>query len=381
MADTQAPLTGLKVLDFTRVLAGPFATVLMADTGAEVIKVEPPAGDDYRHIGPFVGEESALFRAANRGKKSIVLDLKNPEDLETARLLAREADVVVENFRPGVADKLGIGYAALSALNPRLIYLSISGFGQTGPMRERPAYDIIVQAESGLMSLTGQPDGPPMMVGEALGDLVAGLYGAWAVSSALYGRERTGRGCHIDLAMFDALLSMLPTGVSRYLATGEVPLRVGNRHPLSAPFGVFRTGDGHAAIAVLNEKLFEAFAATIGRPDLVGDPRFGSDPDRARHEAELRAVIEDWSRQLSTLEVVARLSAAGIPSAPIADIAAAVTSEQARARALFRADGDAPPLPEQPAHFSGVARGRAASVPKLGEHQAGILAQLASQKE
>jgi CoA:oxalate CoA-transferase len=248
-------------------------------------------------------------------------------------------------------------------------------------MRERPAYDIIVQAESGLMSLTGQPDGPPMMVGEALGDLVAGLYGAWAVSSALYGRERTGRGCHIDLAMFDALLSMLPTGVSRYLATGEVPRRVGNRHPLSAPFGVFRTGDGHAAIAVLNEKLFEAFAATIGRPDLVGDPRFGSDPERARHEAELRAIIEGWSGQISTTEVVACLSAAGIPSAPIADIAAAVTSEQARARALFRADGDAPPLPEQPAHFSGVARGRAASVPKLGEHQAGILAQLASQKE
>jgi len=366
------PLQGLTVLDFSRVLAGPFATALMADIGAEVIKVEPPGGDEYRRIGPFVRGEGAPFRCANRGKRSIVLDLKLPEDLAAAQALARDADVVVENFRPGVADRLGIGYATLAALNPRLVYLSVSGFGQVGPMRERPAYDIIVQAESGIMSLTGDPAGPPTLVGEAMGDLVAGLYGAWAVSSALVGRARTGRGCHVDLAMFDALLSMLPTGAARYLATGAVPGRVGNRHPLSAPFGVFDAGDGHVAIAVLNEKLFEVFAACIGRSEIARDPRFASDPDRARNEAELRAIIEAWTRARGAAESVSSLADAGIPAARIADIGQAIDSEQSRARGLFRADGDMPPLPEQPARFSGVARGRPAPVPRLGEHGAAL---------
>ena len=379
--DKAGPLAGLKVLDFTRVLAGPYATALLADIGADVVKVEPPTGDDYRHIGPFIEGESALFMAANRGKRSIVLDLKKPEDVETACRLAADVDVVVENFRPGTADRLGIGYAALSAKNPRLIYLSISGFGQTGPMRERPAYDIIVQAASGLMSVTGTPDGPPMMVGEAIGDLIAGLYGSWAVGAALWQRERTGKGCHIDLAMYDALLALLPTGVCRYLATGQAPQRVGNRHPLSAPFGVYRSGDGHVAIAVLNEKLFEQFAATIGRPDLVGDPRFGSDPERLKNEADLRIAIEAWTTALTSAEIVSRLTEAGIPAAPIADLAEAVNSEQTQARQLLRRHGGPMPLPEQPVHFSGFARGRPAPVPKLGEHTKAILAEFAARAD
>jgi CoA:oxalate CoA-transferase len=376
MSAQQGPLAGITVLDFTRVLAGPFATVLLADIGAEVVKVEPPGGDDYRHIGPFSDGESALFRAANRGKKSIVLDLRKADDLATAHTFARMADVVVENFRPGVADRLGIGYAALAAVNPRLVYLSISGFGQTGPLRDRPAYDLIIQAESGLMSLTGQPDGPPTMVGEAFGDLVAGLYGAWALSSALYAREKTGKGCHIDLAMFDALLSLLPTGVSRYVATGAVPKRVGNRHPLSAPFGVFRAGGGHVAIAVLNEKLFRQFAATIDRPEIATDPRFVSDATRAANEGALREIIEAWSTTFSVGQVVERLSRAGIPAAPIADIAMAVESDQARARGLLRPDADRPRLPEQPVHFSSLPRGRMVRVPGLDEHRDEILARI-----
>jgi CoA:oxalate CoA-transferase len=375
--DSMGPLTGLRVLDFSRVLAGPFSTALLADVGADVIKVEPPQGDDYRHIGPFIGGESALFMSANRGKRSIVLDLKTPEGVRQALELAGTVDVVVENFRPGVADKLGIGYAALSAVNPRLVYLSISGFGQSGPMRDRPAYDLIVQAMSGLMSVTGDPNGPPTMVGESFGDLVAGLYGSWAVTSALWRRERTGQGCFIDLAMFDALLSLLPTNICRYLATGQVPQRVGNRHALSAPFGVYRTADGHAAIAVLNERLFEQFAATIGQPELAEDPRFQSDSERSTNEPALRSAIERWSSKLTSAEVVARLSEAGIPVAPIMNVAEAVNSEQARERSLFRHDASGLPLPEQPVHFSGCVRGRPVSVPKLGEHTTEILASFA----
>ncbi|MBM1175271.1 CaiB/BaiF CoA transferase family protein [Microvirga arabica] len=374
--NVKGPLSGLRVLDFTRVLAGPFATALLADVGAEVIKVEPPHGDDYRHIGPFIDGESALFMSTNRGKRSIVLDLKSPEDLKVALRLAETADVVVENFRPGVADKLGIGYSTLSAVNPKLVYLSISGFGQTGPMRDRPAYDIIIQATSGLMSLTGDPDGPPVMVGEAIADLVAGLYGSWAVTSALWQREQTGRGCYIDLAMFDALLSLLPTGACRHLASGEIPQRVGNRHPLSAPFGVYQTSDGHVAIAVLNERLFERFAEVIKRPDLVTDPRFRTDADRAANEPFLRSVIEQWSTPLSSAEVESWLSKAGIPVAPIQNLAEAIHSEQTRHRMLFRQDEMSFPLPEQPAHFSGTVRGRPAPVPKLGQHTQQILADL-----
>ena len=370
------PLTGVRVLDFSRVLAGPFATVLLADIGANVVKIEPPEGDDYRHIGPFIDADSTLFLAANRGKRSLALDLKRPEDLAIARALAVDTDIVVENFRPGVADKLGIGYAALAALNPRLIYLSISGFGQTGPMRERPAYDMIVQAESGLMSVTGAADGPPMPVGEAMGDLIAGVFGAWSLSSALYARERTGRGTHIDLAMFDALVSMLPTAVCRYRGTGVAPQRVGNRHPLSAPFGVFRTLDGHMVIAVLNERLFERFAGVIGRPDLAKDPRFASDPLRCANEAPLRAAIEGWSTGLTSEAAVARLAAAGIPAGRLADVAEAVTSDQAIARGLFR-DGGAMPVAEQPAHFAGVARGNPAYAPALDADRPEILASLA----
>ena len=264
------PLAGVVVVDFSRVLAGPYATALLADLGARVIKVEPRDGDDYRHVGPWLGGESALFASINRGKESIALDLKEASDLELALQLCDRADVVVENFRPGVAAKLGIGAEALMARNPRLVYASISGFGQTGPMRERPAYDIIVQALTGLMSINGDPAGPPTLVGESIGDVAAGLYGSWAILAALYQRERTGAGCRSDLAMFDALLAMMPLATTRYLATGKVPQRVGNRHSLSAPFGAFRTGDGHVIVAVLNERLFEQFCGAIGRAEAVG---------------------------------------------------------------------------------------------------------------
>ena len=373
----QGPLAGVVVVDFSRVLAGPYATALLADLGARVIKVEPRDGDDYRHVGPWLGDESALFASVNRGKESIVLDLKQPEDLEVALALCDRADVVVENFRPGVAQKLGIGAEALTARNPRLVYASISGFGQASPMRERPAYDIIVQALTGLMTINGDPAGPPTLVGESIGDVAAGLYGSWAIIAGLYQRERTGAGCRIDLAMFDALLAMMPLATTRYLATGEVPQRVGNRHALSAPFGAFRTGDGHVVVAVLNTKLFERFAAAIGRGELAHDERFASDSSRKTHEDLLRGAFEDWSMARSTADVVAALTAAGVPATRIMDIGEAVESEHAKTRRLFREPIQGSldlRVPEQPASFSTMPRGRPATAPKLDEHGAAIRA-------
>lgn len=374
------PLADLRVLDFSRVLAGPYCTALLADLGAEVIKVEPPGGDDYRHIGPFVEGESMLFATVNRGKRSIVLDLAKTEDLAVAHALAARADVVVENFRPGVADKLGIGWAQLSALNPRLVYASISGFGQEGELARRPAYDVILQAMSGIMAVTGEPDGPPTLVGESIADVAAGLFASWAVLAALHERHGTGRGRHIDLAMFDAMVALQPLVVARYLATGEAPRRVGNRHPLSAPFGAFAARDGSFVLAVLNDKLFQRLAACIGAPEIAADPRFATDSDRLANEAALRALIEDWSRRLGAREAVEALVAHGVPAAEINDMAEALASPHAEARGLLQEVSDARAglgqVPEQPARFAGAPRGGLAAAPRLDGDRAAILADL-----
>jgi CoA:oxalate CoA-transferase len=372
MEHSNLPLAGLRVVDFSRVLAGPFCTALLGDLGAEVVKIEPPQGDDYRVIGPMVGGESALFTAMNRNKKSVVLDLKNQTGLKLARELVKHADVVVENFRPGVAEKLGIGYQALSELNPSLIYASISGFGQSGPESHRPAYDIILQAMTGLMDATGFEDGPPTMVGEAISDVVSGLFGSWGILVALLARAQSGRGTHVDIAMFDATLSLAATLVSRYALTGITPQRVGNRHPLSAPFGVYHASDGFYVVAVLNDKLFANFAATIGRPDLVTDPSFATDELRCQHEAALRESIETWSEALSIEQVNQLLSAAAIPVAPIWNVRDALESAQSVARKLLTPLDDAPlpgtRLPSQPIKFSAYGDNRVTRAPQLGEH-------------
>jgi CoA:oxalate CoA-transferase len=375
--DAPGPLSGLRVVDFTRVLSGPFSTVLLADLGAEVIKIESADGDEYRRVGPFIDGRSALFSFANRGKKSVVLDLKNPDDLQTAMALSDSADVVVENFRPGVADRLGIGHEVLRARNERLVYASISGFGQDSTQQARPAYDLVVQALTGLMSVNGHADGPPTIVGEAFGDLTAGLFASWAILAALVQRNATGKGCRVDVAMFDSLMTLMPTAVGSYLATGKAPVRTGNRHPHSAPFGAFLARDGSVVIAVLNDRLFETLVRLMGRPELAADPRFTSDGQRGRNEPALRHAIEQWTRERDVADVLDTLAAAGIPCARIEDVATAVDSEQARDRALFR-QGDgrdaALRLPEQPAHFSNVARGRPVRVPVLGEHTAEFVA-------
>lgn len=371
------PLAGIRVLDLSRVLAGPYCTALLADLGAEIIKLEPPAGDDYRHIGPFRDGESALFTLNNRGKQSLVLDLKDPADLATARAIASRVDVVVENFRPGVAARLGLGAEALRAENPRLIYCSISGFGQDGPFRDLPAYDLVVQAMSGLMAGTGEEGGAPLKTGESVADLIAGLFASWSIMAALVGRNASGQGATLDVAMYDALFSMLTTSHALHFYAGQLPQRVGNRHPLSTPFGCYATKDGQVAICVLSAKQFAALAALIGAPEAAGDPRFASDESRTAHEPAVKALIEAWSLGLTTDQAVAALSGAGLPAAPIWDIAQAAANEHAATRGLVShlphpVLGTAPTV-GQPVRFDGEKPVAARSAPRLGGDRAAIL--------
>ena len=371
------PLQGIRVLDLSRVLAGPYCTALLADLGAEVIKLEPPAGDDYRHIGPFKDGESALFTLNNRGKQSLVLDLKDPGDLALAKAVAARVDVVVENFRPGVAARLGLGAEALRAENPRLIYCSISGFGQQGPFRDLPAYDLVVQAMSGLMAGTGEEGGAPLKTGESVADLIAGLFGSWAIMAALVNRNATGQGATLDVAMYDALFSMLTTSHALHFYAGQLPQRVGNRHPLSTPFGCFATQDGQVVIAVLNGKQFAALATLIGAPEAADDPRFASDESRTAHEPELKRLIESWSCDRTTEEAVAALAGVGLPAAPIWDIAQAASNEHALTRGLVSrlphpVLGLAPTI-GQPVRFDGEKPVAETSAPRLGGDRAAIL--------
>lgn len=371
------PLAGVKVLDFTRVLSGPYCTALLADLGADVVKVESPQGDEYRHIGPFRDGESALFQLVNRNKQSIMLDLKSPSGQGVAGRLAAHADILVENFRPGVAERLGLGYATLCAQNPRLIHASISGFGQSGPLSGLPAFDLVAQAMSGFMALTGEPDGPPMKVGESIGDLAAGLFCSWAVLAALYERTRTGRGRQIDVAMIDSLIALLPTAVAQWMFGTAPPKRIGNRHPISTPFGAYATSDGYIVICVLSSAQFSGLMRCIGRPELELDPRYASDELRTRHEPELTSLLTSWSRTLSAADALHRLHAAGVPASRIESPAEVFSSEHVIARAVLSTVAHPSlgliPAMEQPAHFSGLQRGRQRAAPALDEHHRAVL--------
>ncbi len=369
-------LKGLKILDLTRVMAGPFCTALLADLGAEVIKLEPPQGDDYRHIGPFVQGESALFTLMNRGKKSIVLDLKDADAQATARAIALQCDVVVENFRPGVASRLGLG-PELRQGKPSLIYASISGFGQTGPDAHLPAYDLVAQAMSGLMAATGEAGGKPLKVGESYGDLMAGLYASWAILAALYRRNDTGEGATIDVAMFDALFSLLPTSHALQFYANRTPTPVGNRHPLSTPFGCFACADGQAVIAVLGDRQWHARCGVIGS-DMGQDAALATDEGRTLQEPRIKAAIEEWTLLRPMADVVAALSAAGIPTAQVQSLAQAAASPHAQVRELVSQMAH-PTLGHsaivgQPVRFDGAKPLSATSAPQLGADGPAILA-------
>ena len=369
-------LKGLKILDLTRVMAGPFCTALLADLGAEVIKLEPPQGDDYRHIGPFVQGESALFTLMNRGKQSIVLDLKDADAQATARAIALQCDVVVENFRPGVASRLGLG-PELRQDKPSLIYASISGFGQTGPDAHLPAYDLVAQAMSGLMAATGESGGKSLKVGESYGDLMAGLYASWAILAALYRRNDTGEGATIDVAMFDALFSLLPTSHALQFYANRTPTPVGNRHPLSTPFGCFACADGQAVIAVLGDRQWQSLCGVIGS-DMGHDPALATDEGRTLQEPRIKAAIEEWTLPRPMADVVAALSAAGIPTAQVQSLAQAAASPHAQARELVSQMAH-PTLGHsaivgQPVRFDGAKPLSAKSAPQLGADGPDILA-------
>jgi len=373
----RALLEGIRIVDFSRVLAGPYCSALIGDLGAEVIKIEPPQGDDQRLMGVVRDGESVNFALLNRGKKSVCLDLKAAEGLEAARQLAATADVVIENFRPGVAAKLGIAYDDLRAVKPDLVYCSISGFGQDGPLSERPSYDVIAQAMSGLMSITGATDGPPMLVGDAVADVSAGIFAAFGIAIALFHRERSGEGQYLDVAMLDSLLTIMPTALSRYQGLGEAPKRSGNRHPLTEPFGAYAAKDGNFIVAVANNALFKRLCEAIGQPNWVGDPRFTSVQSRTANRAELAAGLENWASSKSVAEVVKVLLAAKVPSSPIWDLSEAVESAHSVERGVFRPlDHDVfggLRAPEQPVHFAGRPRGLRTRAPAQGADTEAVL--------
>jgi crotonobetainyl-CoA:carnitine CoA-transferase CaiB-like acyl-CoA transferase len=331
------PLDGLTVLDFSRVLAGPYCTMQLGDLGARVIKIEQPGrGDDTRAWGPpFVAGESAYFLSVNRNKESLALDLKHPAAARVVEALLARADVLVENFRPGTMDRLGFGDDALAARYPRLVYCSISGFGQSGPRRAEPGYDAMMQAEAGLMSITGAAGGPPFRVGVAVGDIATGMFAVQGILAALVARGRTGRGQRVDIAMLDAVTALLSYQASSAFATGDTPARMGNRHPSIAPYDTFAAADGEFVLSVGNDEQFRRLADVLGRRALAEDPRFRTNADRVIHtevlRGELSALIGGWRRA----DLLSALKDAGVPSAAVRTVTEALADPQLAAREMI----------------------------------------------
>ena len=327
------PLNGVTIIDMTRVLAGPFCTLMLAELGARVIKVEVPGkGDDARHYGPFINEKSAYFVSINRGKESIALDLKDDADRAIFEKLLEKADVVVENFRPGTMEKLGYGWDDLHARYSKLIYAAVSGFGHSGPHSHRPAYDMVVQAMGGIMSITGQPGAPPTRVGTSIGDIGAGLYTAIGINAALYDRALTGEARKVDIGMLDCQISLCENALVRYSATGEVPGPLGARHPSITPFQVFSTKDGHIIIAAGNDVMYQRLCQVLARPDLAEDPRYQSNDLRNQNHAALEPEIDNELSKQTTAEWLEVLDAEGIPASGINDMATVMAHPQVAPR-------------------------------------------------
>ncbi|MGO1908547.1 MAG: CaiB/BaiF CoA transferase family protein [Brevibacterium linens] len=362
-------LSGVRVADFSRVLAGPYATAMLADQGAEVFKIEMPGhGDDSRHLGPFTETGSTYFTSLNRGKRSIEADLKDPVAHEKLLDFIRTCDVVVENFRPGVAAKLGLSFEDVKAVKPDVVYASISGFGQTGTQAKRPAYDTVIQALSGLMSSTGFPEDSPTRVGESIADVSAGVFAAFGISSALFHRQATGEGAHIDIPMLDVMLAMQPTNTAIH-AAGSTPNRVGNRHPVSAPFDTYAGSDGLVVIAVANDKLFGVLAATLGKPELATDARFATDGLRSVNDEELRTEIEEFTSTHTVAELCAIFDAAGVPNSPVLNFTEAIDGPITAGRDLTTTDARTGHTRlRHPLLVDGARPTTTLPVPHLGEH-------------
>lgn len=370
-----SPLAGIKVVELARILAGPFAGQVLADLGAEVIKVEAPEGDDTRRWGPPWVEregvppesEAAYYHACNRGKRSIVADFRDEEDLTGVKALIAEADVVIENFKLGGLAKFGLDYASLAAENPRLVYCSITGFGQTGTYAPRAGYDFIVQGMSGLMAITGEPDGMPQKLGVAISDLACGMWSVIAIQAALLMRERTGKGQQIDMALLDGSVGLLANQASAYFASGTPSPRMGNAHAQVAPYAVYEVSDGHAIVAVGNDAQFRRLAAMLGRDELGTDPRFATNAARLANRADLDAALTPELKRFTRSELLAACEERGIPAGPINRVDEVFADPQVQARGLAFELDDGRRALRSPMRFSDAELALGKPSPRLGE--------------
>ena len=378
---TRPPLHGVRVIDMTRVLAGPFCTMSLGDMGAEVIKVEEPGkGDDTRGWPPFVHGEATYFLSVNRNKKSLTLDLKAPDGQEILRRLLASADVVVENFRPGTMERLGFGYETLKRANPRLIYCSISGFGESGPEAHRPGYDLIVQGESGVMDITGFPDGPPVKVGNSIGDLVAGMAAAQGITLALLSRSQTGKGQKVEIGMLDVMASLLTYQAGLYWNAGGRPARRGNEHPSIVPYEVFKAQDVYITLGVANNSLWDRTCKALDRPDLIKDPRFDTEANRVTNRKVLVPLLNEILGARPADEWLARLDKAGVPAGRIKSVAEVCESAHLRARgmmvSLAHPKAGSIRVMGVPVRLHDTPGGAQAAPPLLGQHTDEVLTKL-----
>ena len=372
-------LDGVTVVDLSTFVTGGFCTAMLANLGADVVKVErPDVGDDIRHSGPpFVDDESPYFWTVNYDKRSIELNLKSEGGREALYQLVESADVFVQNYRPGTAERLGVGYEDLREKNPSLVYLAISAFGQTGPWRERPGYDLLIQGMSGMMSVTGEADGRPLKTGVPITDLITAMWGAFGVMGSLYRREKTGEGDYIDLGMLESTLPWLTKQAGKVFA-GDEPTRMGTKDPVLAPYQTFETADGHINVACLNDRLWTRLCEAINRDDLLDDGRFATNADRVEHMDELETELEKTLGERTTEEWMTTLvDDAGIPAGPVFGVEDALTNEQIEARGAVtevqRSNGPSVPTVEHPLHFDQAQSGFDSPPPKLGEHTYEVL--------
>ncbi len=372
------PLEGIKVLDLTRVLAGPFATMLLSDLGAEVIKIEQPeTGDESRNFGPFKNGFSLYFMSVNRGKRSVTLNLKTERGINIFKELISQCDILVENFRPGTMKKLGLDYETLTVEYPSLIYAACSGFGQTGPMAKHGAYDMIIQGMGGIISITGQPDAPPVRVGTSISDITAALFTTIGILSALHHRNISGKGQLVDVAMLDSLVAVLENAIVRYFATDEIPRPLGSRHPAITPFEAFESADGHIIIAIGNDTLWTKFCEYVNQKQLISDSRFCSNAERTANHAVLFPILSDIMRQRTTDEWLEALEKIGVPCGPINTIDTVVNHPQVQAREMitnvFHQITGAVEVPGLPIKLSETPGHIEVPAPDLGEHTDEVL--------
>ena len=383
MTDPQpwpGPLAGVRVLDFTRVLAGPAAALALADLGAEVIKIEPPAGDETRGFPPIRNGESHYFLAVNRAKKSVVIDLKTPEGVALVKDLAAKSDVVIENYRPGVMDRLGLGWDTLSAINSRLIYCAISGFGMTGPLCDRPSFDIVLQAMSGALSVNGEPGDMPTKLGIPLGDLVGGINGPIAILAALHERHATGRGRLIDVSLMDGLIGLLGYYAQLSFFTGADPVRTGSQHANLVPYGIFPAADGSIVVACLTNAFWAKVCAAIERPECADDPRYDSIQQRRDHRDEVNALVSGYTARHSVADLVTRFAAHEVPHAPILGVGEALAQEQTVARGMVveveHATLGPIPIVNRPFRYADAEQAPPTAPPVLGQHTDAVLGEV-----